>query len=257
MSTFPGPQDPFDTAEAEPRTSIVAVVSIICSLICLIPVLTGMLGAFLGVIALFLIGGSSGRLKGRGFAFGGVVLGLLTSMLWIGFLLGGVRLLGGTINAATATFRAIDEGDLTKARSTLTPTLDQSLSDEQLHAFGQLVLDDLGSFVGGPKSLLEYISGVRGAGMSGFGIFAQDGKRPVALEYENGTMLAFMKADASGLTGSSHVILDIGYERPNGSVVWLGKMELEAPDNAPQEAGKAGEPDDPSESNEAGGEGGG
>jgi len=273
MSTFPGPQDPFATPEVEPRTSIVAVVSIVCSLICCVPIMTGMLGAFLGVIALFLIGSSHGQLKGRGFAFGGVVLGLLVSMLWIGVLLGLVRTLGGYANSGAAAFESIDAGDIAQSRAAFMAPLDQSVSDEQIEAFGKMIHDDFGGFVSKPNSLLEYWSGISNTGPSGSSPALKFGEVPIVLEYESGDLLAIMNMyDGSSQPSADRFLSDLGYQRPDGTIVWLSEIELNAALDAPaapEEPGEPGEPDDsggsgeadepgePGQSGESGGKGGG
>lgn len=258
MSIFPGSQDPFAPAEVESRTSIMAVASIVCSLICCIPILTGMLGAFLGVVALFLIGSSHGRLKGRGLAFGGVVLGLLTSMLWIGVMLGAVRALGNYVNTGTAAFESIDAGDFAQSRAAFVPTTDQSVSDEQIATFGQMIRDDYGGFVAGPHSLMEYWTGksspAQSSGVPAFNF----GDMPIAIEYENDFMFAIMRMpDGSSQPPPGRFIRDLGYQRPDGTTVWLSEIETDAPDAPDTPPDTPDTPEEPGGSDEPGGEGGG
>lgn len=234
MSNFSHPQESFLESEIEPRTSIMAVVSFVCSLICCIPILTGMLGAFLGVIALFLIGNSKGRLKGRGLAFAGVALGLLSSLAWIGLAMGMVRFLGGTVNHGTTAFEAIDAGEVDDARAVFMPSLDQSISDEQIEIFGAMVSEDYGAFVAGPKSFWEYFSFLRRAGQSGFAPGGQVGEMPIALEYENGIMLATMGMPmGSAQPAPGRIIRDLSYQRPDGTIIWLSEIEVDADDGEP------------------------
>jgi hypothetical protein len=258
MSTFTNPAETFMEPQTEPRTSIMAVLSFVSSLICCVPILSvffGLFGAFLGVVSLMLIGGSNGRLKGRGFAFAGVVLGLLTSMLWIGLLLGGVRYLGGTVNTGTATFEAIDAGKIDESRSAMMPVLDQAVSDEQIVAFGQMVRDDYGGFVSGPKTFMEFFSGMSALGKSGTAPGFQAGDMPVPLEYENGPVLAYMAMpDGTSQPAPGTIIRDLGYQRPDGTIVWLS--EVEAVTAGPDASGDANTSGDPDESG-AGGDGGG
>ena len=176
------------------------------------------------MIALFLIGGSHGRLKGRGFAFAGVVLGLLTSMLWIGVIVGATRAFGSFSNAGTATFEAIDAGDVSETRTRFLPALDGAVSDEQIMVFGQMVRDDYGGFVSGPRSLLEYMTAISNTGHTGFNA----GEMPIGLSYEQGTMLAYMlMPDASSRRDrSEQFIRDLGYQRPDGTMVWLSDIDV-------------------------------
>lgn len=224
MTTFANAGDAFLETPAQPRTSVLAVASFVSSMVCCIPVLTGLFGAFLGVIALFLIGGSHGRLKGRGFAFAGVVLGLLTSMLWIGMIVGATRAFGMYSNAGTATFEAIDAGDVSETRIRFLPALDGAVSDEQIIVFGQMVRDDYGGFVSGPRSLLEYMTEISKTGHTGFNA----GEMPIGLTYEQGTMLAYMlMPDATSRPDrSEQFIRDLGYQRPDGTMVWLSDIDV-------------------------------
>ena len=72
--------------EAE-RTSVMAILSLVCSLICCIPGL-GILGSLLGVFALIGIGGSRGRVGGKGLAISGIIIGILMTVIWIGAFIG-------------------------------------------------------------------------------------------------------------------------------------------------------------------------
>src|SRR5690349_14731093 len=75
------------------RTSILAILALICALICIIPGM-GLLAAILGISAAIGISGSRGRVGGMGLAIAGIVLGLLFSMIWVGIVLGSRQALG-------------------------------------------------------------------------------------------------------------------------------------------------------------------
>jgi hypothetical protein len=84
------------------RTSVVAISSLVLGILspCLL-LLTGLPAIVLGVIGLFLIRGSGGRVRGTGFAIGGIVLGcvgLLCTGLTVPIFWGGV----GQIQSAAA-----------------------------------------------------------------------------------------------------------------------------------------------------------
>ncbi|MCH2161990.1 MAG: DUF4190 domain-containing protein [Phycisphaerales bacterium] len=66
--------------EAPQGTSGLAIASLVCSLILCCPVLT-LVGVFLGIGGLFTTG--SGRKRGRGLAITGLVIGLISTILWI------------------------------------------------------------------------------------------------------------------------------------------------------------------------------
>lgn len=84
MSQFDQPvsvPNPYDQSYQEPpKTSGLAIASLVCSLILCCP-LTTLLGPLLGVIALATIGSNPAR-KGKGLAFAGIVLGLVFSVGW-------------------------------------------------------------------------------------------------------------------------------------------------------------------------------
>lgn len=72
--------DVADEYVGEQRLSLMALFSLIFSLICFVPG-AGLVGALLGIGGLVSIGKSRGRLTGKGLAITGLVLGLILSVL--------------------------------------------------------------------------------------------------------------------------------------------------------------------------------
>ena len=73
----------------EARTSALAVTSLVLGILSIcFTVLTGLPAILLGVIALIVISGSGGRLRGTGLAVGGLVTGLLGSLLLLALIPG-------------------------------------------------------------------------------------------------------------------------------------------------------------------------
>src|SRR5262245_43405191 len=115
MAVYQPTADDFSPDELGPRrTSILAIISLILSLICIIPGF-GLLGAIFGLAGLIGIMQSRGRVGGTGLAVAGMILGLLFSAVWIGVGLGMVKAgkffqgqLMGPLNGAMT---AIEAGD--------------------------------------------------------------------------------------------------------------------------------------------------
>ncbi len=75
-----------DEIALEPRrTSVMAILSLVCGLVCVVPGI-GVLATIFGITSLVGINRSRGRVGGTGLAITGIVLGLLFSMIWIGIL---------------------------------------------------------------------------------------------------------------------------------------------------------------------------
>ena len=101
------------------------------------------------------------------------------------------------------------------------------MSDEQIIVFGQMVRDDYGGFVSGPRSLWEYMTEISKTGHTDF----SSGEMPIGLTYENGTMLAYvlMPDGRSRPDRSEQFLRDLGYQRPDGTMVWLSDIEAGEP----------------------------
>jgi len=130
---------PYQADFDEPtRTSVLAILSLVCSLICCIPALP-LLGIVFGAISLATISGSQGRVTGRGAALAGIIIGLAVSVLQGAIFAGaatGVNFYRNEMApAGYAFFENLDAGDVSEARKSLTPGADQALSDEQLRTF--------------------------------------------------------------------------------------------------------------------------
>ena len=141
--------------EAE-RTSVMAILSLVCSIICCIPGL-GILGALLGVFALVGIGGSRGRVGGKGLAIAGVIVGLLVTVLWVGAFIGMRKAFGAYMGLVGPVMEDVETGDFDAARASFDADL-STVSDEAFVAFRGAYQVELGSFQRVPDSWTELFS---------------------------------------------------------------------------------------------------
>jgi hypothetical protein len=151
---FGGP----DFYEAPERTSALAVASLVLALICCIPPLPAV-GVVLGVFGLISIGGSRGRLGGKGLAIAGIILGALFTFAQIGLALSMRAGLSQFVNVVPTYGQVINDiqnGDYDKARAMLTGQA-AAMTDEELAAFGDAVSAELGAFASGPAGFMDMI----------------------------------------------------------------------------------------------------
>lgn len=148
ISSF-GPTD----LDQPPRTSILAVLSLICGIVC-IPGL-GVLAVLFAVGALVGIGGSAGRKKGKGLAITGLLLGLVASVGWGLTAWGFSAMMKIMKNAGVAvvdrTFAAVEAGDWDGARGELSPGAATLATDEVLADFRSRYQDAVGTYSGSPQ----------------------------------------------------------------------------------------------------------
>jgi hypothetical protein len=164
MSTMQSGQfGTFQEDFVEQRTSIMAILSLVFGLLC-IPGF-GIVGALLGIAALFLISSSNGRLSGKGLAIAGLVISLLVSSLWIGFGYGAVKVLGVVktqmVGPVNDTMTAIETGDYAAARKFLSPTTAAAVTDAHFDAFKAAYAADAGAgaYKSMPDGFMELLNG--------------------------------------------------------------------------------------------------
>lgn len=154
--------DTFDSEIAAPqRTSILAILSLVCSLICLIPGM-GVLATIFGIASLIGIKGSRGRVGGTGLAIAGLIIGLLFTMVWIGLAMGASWMMGefqgkfaAPINQAIV---AMDAGDNTKLREMLVTEVNQGVTDQTIADFRSAYQAELGSCKGMPTQTWDFFA---------------------------------------------------------------------------------------------------
>ena len=118
-----------------PRTSGLAIASLVCSLVFCCP-LTTLLGPLLGAIAIAMIGGNPAR-KGKGVAAAGIIIGLLLSAAWAGMIyVGYTTVVKPTMVGPLEEIKALQDGDYDTFRATMFGDL-AGLSDDELRVFGE------------------------------------------------------------------------------------------------------------------------
>ncbi len=139
-----------------PRTSLLAVFSILCAIPCgcipFVGAIPGLLAVTLGAVSLGLIKRSNGRLSGRTPAITGIFLGLLMVVIHVALSIGvmqGFTYYQKTMQPVASTFfMSATQGDFTKARSVLTATADADVTDEQFASFIEAIEVNEGKITG-------------------------------------------------------------------------------------------------------------
>lgn len=209
------------------RTSIAAIFSLICSLICCLPGLP-LLGVVLGALAMIGIGRSQGRVGGRGLAVAGIVLGLLFTVAQIGIVIGGKFAADEWArgNAAMGpVFADLEAGQYDAVRAALGGQAALA-TDEELAAFRDAYQAELGSYVSAPQTTGE-LFGLYGQTAQSFQAIQGRGNFvPLFFTFDQGPALAAATFDPAGqATGQGPfggmVIVDLLVVAPDGRVIEL------------------------------------
>lgn len=215
----------------EPKTSILAVMAFVISLVglvaCCIPGV-GPLGLLLGVLALVMISTSGGRKKGGGFAIAAIVIGLVAGLINIALIWGAS--LGGKQWAEMGIVMVeVEDRNLVAVQNRLVSAQAQNLSQAQLDAFAASINADYGAMQERPKGLMDAVGLIMEVGQrmqnaqtDVQGDYPQSsyGVVPLALRYERGPVLVLLVVPGSAQSGGV-AYSNIGYYNPNGDVVWL------------------------------------
>ena len=247
VPTYAGPmsQNPYadpgaDVFPEAERTSVMAILSLICSLICCIPGL-GLLGVVLGVFSLIGIGGSRGRVGGKGLAISGIVLGLLVSVIWIGLVIGGNGAFKAYQGLVGPIMTNIEARDYDAARGSFDATL-STIDDASLDAFRAAYQAELGSYQRAPKGWIEY-----------FQLFVDPNIGPHMQKYQGrndiipnpavfdqGAALMIFHIDPANQSGNQPVFNDVAVVLSDGTEIILtdyaGDLTPPPADSAPDAA---------------------
>lgn len=231
--------DPYN--DGPERTSVLAILSLISSVICCIPGL-GVLGVLLGVGAFIGIGTSRGRVGGRGLAIAGIIIGLIVSVVWV-VSLGTVAYGFNTAaNSVTSVMADIEAERYTAARTVLLPPASE-VGDAGYAAFRDAYQAELGSYVGGPDGFFDYITRFADPSI-GPQVQQNQGSNemfPLPADFDNGMALVIFNFDQYAQPGANATmpIADISIHLPSGTVITLSDYAGEGPPPPPAGANGA------------------
>jgi len=222
-----GSSDQAAVYDAPERTSVLAVASLVCSLICCLPAVPT-IGMMLGAGAIVGITKSNGRVGGRGLAIAGVVVGLIMTVMQLFAFFGIVQFgklirsgFGGPFESFAV---AVEMRDFNTARAQLEPGLAQGLSDEELEAFRDTVVNTLGAYRSQPDSLLDWTMALSAQAQNMQRLQARGEGMPLTPTFDSGTVLAYMFFDSNLISPTGSVqgaITNIAIAMPDGTTLWL------------------------------------
>lgn len=180
------------------RTSILAILSLVCALICIIPGL-GVLGVIFGVSALIGISGSRGRVAGTGLAAAGIVLGLLFTMAQVGIFYGATKAAGMFFTSFTAPTAAaikdLDAGSNDQFRAFLSPEANAAVTDADLAKFRDGYQAAAGKFVSVPDNWSKLIKAYSSVGQSMQNMRGGNNVIPLPIEFDKGYAIVVIHFD--------------------------------------------------------------
>ena len=220
-----------DPEYLEPKTSVLAIVAFVVSLLgliaCCVPGV-GPLGLLLGVLALVMIGASGGRKKGGGFAIAAIIIGLIAGLINVATLWG-ASVAGRQWAEQGLVLVEVDDRDLAAVQGRLVSAQAQDLTQDRLDAFASAVNADFGAQQDRPQGLVDAVTlmlevgePMQAAQLEAQGEYPRGSYTlvPLALRYERGPVLFMLVIAGSGAT-TDGAYTNIGYYDPNGDMVWL------------------------------------
>lgn len=220
------------------RTSILAILAVVFAVVCFIPG-TGVIAILLGIAALGVIAKSNGRIEGRGAALSGIILGLITTVIWgaisFGMLQGWTYYTKQMVGTGDRFFQAAAAGDFVAARAEMTTPAAEELQDAQLEWFINAISERSGDVVGASttartmlESFGEVFSQAGGSGKPAPNMQVQAGPNdvvvPIAVQCASGSVIAWLVFDEGSLnTGGATTpkISDLFMLFGNGDVIAL------------------------------------
>jgi len=179
------------------RTSALAVTGLVFSFTCCL----SWLGALLGIISLFTIGGSRGRVGGKGIAVAAIIIGLLGTSVLIGAAFmarSGMDAFGSIlVEPASDAMEAIEAGDYDAARQHLSV----NVTDEQFEAFRSAYQSELGAYTGVPQGLMEFWGAYGPLGPQVQQYQGRPDTFPMPAEFAQGPALIVLEFDSQAMQG--------------------------------------------------------
>lgn len=234
--------------DGPPKTSVLAILSLVCSLICFIPGLSA-IGSLLGVFGLIRISTSDGKIKGTGLAIAGIVVGVVVSLLQIGIVVAVQQGAKQYLKMAEV-MEDIDSGSYDAARGRLSIATRQYATDEAFEEFRAAYSADAGAYAGMPEGLWDLLMAFGELGQS------QDPNRiperpygnqqaPISGLFTNGPrwIIIGINPGESNDAGTFRALDNVGVWASDGSIIWLvdpDTLNNAAPFSLP---GGTGDPD--------------
>jgi hypothetical protein len=223
MTQTPYAGSGFDDAISEPpRTSVMAILSLVFSLIgCCLPI--GLLGSLFGIFSLVGISGSQGRVTGKGLAIAGIIIGLITTGIWGGGIYASKVFYDKFYTGMTEPVLAdIEAGDFVSARTALSPNV--TITDEQFTQFREMYHDQMGAFNGVPDGWIAWFQAIKDPAI-GPSMNAQSGGGnviPMPGIFANGNALMVVHIDPNNPNASGMpAITDVLIVLPDGTEIRL------------------------------------
>lgn len=180
------------------RTSIAAILGLVCSCIGCCFGVTAIIGVFLSIFGIVGVSRSKGRVGGMGFAIAGLLVGLLMLALWGGILAASSFGFGWMeTNAAAPTaqiLRDIEAGNFDEARNGLGRPASR-VSDEVLIAFREGYLGSLGPVVSETHGVKEMFVGYGEVGQHIQQYNGRPNYIPMPLVFDSGYGLVVIEMD--------------------------------------------------------------
>lgn len=203
-----------------PRTSVLAVLSFLCSIPCCFIPGAGLLGVLFGALGVSFIASSRGRLSGRGLAVAGIILGIISTTLWVFACVGGMQAYTFWNKqmqpAASGVVVAAAESRPDEARKFMSPGAAAEVDDARLADFGQAIVAAHGQVVGASgdfwmlvKSFQRTVGNSGGGGMGSSGGGGAPSFVPFAFETSAGPTLGWAVFDSAALQSQSAQVEDL------------------------------------------------
>ncbi len=194
---------------AEPeRTSISAILSLVLGLLGCCGGLTSIFAILLGIFGIMKIKSSKGRVGGMGLAIAGLIIGLITLVIWIGLLIGASKAWGGfdstVIQPNAMIFVEVQNDDLDAVRGAFSSNL-SGVTDEQIIEFREAYRSSLGSFTSRPDGFVDYFKGLMSMGQQMQAYQGASNMIPMPFYFENGNGLVLVFVDPSANSNSLSV----------------------------------------------------
>ncbi|RNC82609.1 MAG: DUF4190 domain-containing protein [Phycisphaera sp.] len=239
--------------DGPPKTSVLAILSLVCSLVCFIPGLSA-IGALLGVFGLIRITSSNGRIRGTGLAIAGIAIGVIVSLIWIG---GAIAVQQGAKQylEMSAVIGDVDSGSYDLARGHLTSATRPFATDEAFEQFKAKYEADAGAFAGRPQGIGELFSSFGALGQSqdpnnAPRVYPQ--QAPVPGKFDNGYrwIIVSISTNEQNDAGTFPAIDNVGVWLSDDSLIWLIDPDVLAAGNPPATSDESDPAESETDSNE-------